>query len=134
MKSLPAAGTCGGRMKQRGVRRASTGAGLLDQKPGTCACAEGGAGTYDPAAPVRGHVAVHLQLLASLPVEEDGVHPAQGVSVHQMLGAVLRVREHPATCTGKEASSREDPFSRRAWEPLEREKFPEDPFVLRREP
>lgn len=75
---------------------------------------EGGACTYDPAAPVRGHVAVHLQLLAALPVEEDGVNATQGVSVHQVLGAVLRVREHPATCTGKEATSREDPFSRHA--------------------
>lgn len=77
-------------------------------------CMEGSAGTYDPATAVHRHVTVHLQLLASLPVEEDGVNPTQGVSIHQMLGAVLRVREHPATCAGKEAISREDPFFQRA--------------------
>lgn len=70
--------------------------------------------TYNPATPVRGHVAVHLQLLAQLSMEEDGVDAAQSVPIHQMLGTVLRMGEHPAPCTGKEVMSRKDPFSRSA--------------------
>lgn len=73
--------------------------------------------TYNPAAPVRGHVAEHLELLAGLSVEEDGVDPAQSVAIHQMLGTVLRMREHPAPCTGKEATSRKHPFSLSAQAP-----------------
>lgn len=65
----------------------------------TCAC------TYDPAPAVCGHVTVHLKLLAQLPIEEDGVDSTQRVSIHQVLGTVLRVSEHPAPCTGKEAIS-----------------------------
>lgn len=83
----------------------------VDEDTGLSAHAGSSVRTYNPATPVRGHVAVHLELLAGLSVEEDGVDPTQSVAIHQVLGTVLRVREHPAPCTGKEATSRKHPSS-----------------------
>lgn len=57
--------------------------------------------TYNPAATISGHVAVHLQLLAKLAMEEDGVDSTESVSICQMLGTVLRVWEHSAPCMEK---------------------------------
>lgn len=65
--------------------------------------------TYNPAAPIRSHVTVYLQLLAELSIEKDGVNSAQSVSIHQMLGAVLRMSKHSALCIRKEAISRQCP-------------------------
>ena len=48
-------------------------------------------GTHDPAAPVRGHVAVHLDGLALVPQQVEGVQARRRVPVQQGLGAVLRV-------------------------------------------
>lgn len=85
--------------------------------------------TYDPATPVCGHVAVYWQLLAQLPIEEDGVDSTQSVSVHQMLGTVLRMREYSAPCARKEAISRKDPFSHYVREPLGPQKVSKDLMV-----
>lgn len=54
--------------------------------------------THNPAASIGGHVAVDLHSLAEVPVDGDGVDAAQRVSIHQVLGTVLRVSKDPATC------------------------------------
>lgn len=67
--------------------------------------------TYNPAATISGHVAVHLQLLAKLTMEEDGVDSTESISICQMLGTVLRMWEHSAPYMGKKETSRNDPAS-----------------------
>lgn len=49
--------------------------------------------THDPAAAVRVHVAVHLQGLAGVPMQVDGVQAAGDVAVLLDLTAVRRVWE-----------------------------------------
>lgn len=46
--------------------------------------------THDPAPIVRGHVAVHLDALARVSVNVNGVNAAQSLAVQKVLGAVLR--------------------------------------------
>lgn len=54
--------------------------------------------THNPAASIGGHVTVDLNPLAEVPVDGDGVDAAQSVSIHQVLGAVLRVSKDTSTC------------------------------------
>lgn len=54
--------------------------------------------THNPATSIGGHVTVDLHSLAEVPVDGDGVDTAQCVSVHQMLGTVLRVGKDTAAC------------------------------------
>lgn len=46
--------------------------------------------THDPAPIVSGHVAVHLDALAGVSVNVNGVNAAQSLAVQEVLGAVLR--------------------------------------------
>lgn len=57
----------------------------------------GATATHNPATAVCAHVTEHLHPLAEVPVDGDGVDTAQCVSVHQVLGAVLRVGKDTAT-------------------------------------
>lgn len=70
--------------------------------------------THNPATPVGGHVTVHRHPLAQVPVDGDGVDPTQRVSIHQVLGTVLRVGKDTSSCKIKKKkrqnSSKETPF------------------------
>jgi len=57
----------------------------------------GATATHNPATAVCAHVTEHLHPLAEVPVDGDGVDTAQRVSVHQVLGTVLRVGKDTAT-------------------------------------
>lgn len=57
--------------------------------------------THNPSTSISGHVTVDLHPLAQVAVDGDGVDAAQGVSVHQVLGAVLRVSKDTTTCRRK---------------------------------
>lgn len=54
--------------------------------------------THNPSTSISGHVTVHLHPLAKLPVDGDGVDTTQRISIHQVLGTVLRVSKDTATC------------------------------------
>lgn len=54
--------------------------------------------THNPATSIGGHVTVHWHPLTEVPVDGDGVDPAQRVSIHQVLGAVLRVSKDTSSC------------------------------------
>lgn len=53
---------------------------------------------YNPSAPICGHVAVHLHPLANISIDGDSVDSAQSVSIHQMLGTILRISKHASSC------------------------------------
>lgn len=57
----------------------------------------GATATHNPATAVCAHVTEHLHPLAEVPVDGDGVDTTQCVSVHQVLGTVLRVGKDTAT-------------------------------------
>lgn len=54
--------------------------------------------THNPATSIGGHVTVDLNPLAEVPVDGDGVDATQRVSIHQVLGTVLRVSKDTSTC------------------------------------
>lgn len=54
--------------------------------------------THNPATSISGHVTVHWHPLAEVPIDGDGVDPTQRVSIHQMLGTVLRVSKDTSSC------------------------------------
>lgn len=58
------------------------------RKPNTCVSGETGL-THNPAALVRGHVAVHLHALAGVSVNVDGVNATQRLAIQEVLGTVL---------------------------------------------
>lgn len=45
--------------------------------------------TYNPASFIRSHVTVHLHTLAGVPVNVNGVDPAERLSIQQVLGTIL---------------------------------------------
>lgn len=70
--------------------------------------------TYKPSPAISGHVTVDLHALIWVSADVDGVDAAQGLSVQQVLGTVLRGGEQTVSCGGA-GRGRGERGGRRKW-------------------